>query len=85
MRKGKLDTYTSVKCNYRMEEYLNQVTTPEHRQALTKLRISAHCLPIEVGRYGKITRENRICSLCNLAEVGDEKHLLLRQGAQHMQ
>ena len=50
-------------------------STPEE---LTKLRISAHQLYVETGRYCNpvIPRENKFCFHCkNIVE--DEKHFLL--------
>jgi hypothetical protein len=79
---GKLATYTRVKSSFRTENYLADVTNRQHRYALTRLRISAHHLYIERGRYLKpmIPREKRFCSYCqtqtmNLIE--DEQHFLL--------
>ena len=48
------------------------------RPHITRLRISSHGLPIETLRYKKIPREERICTICNLNEKGDEEHYLLR-------
>ena len=42
----------------------------------TRLRLSSHSMPIELGRYHRIKRENRLCSICN--EIGDERHYLYR-------
>ncbi len=46
----------------------------------TKLRISAHDLQIEQGRYANQTREQRICSWCKtsmgLCVIEDENHVL---------
>ena len=44
---------------------------------LTKLRISAHPLYIETGRYSKppIPKEKRLCSSCRLF-IEDEKHFV---------
>ena len=51
----------------------------DHRKALTRLRISAHHLAIETGRYThpKIPVENRICPLCPGNNIEDEYHFLL--------
>ena len=46
------------------------------RQALTKMKISAHKLETENGIYNKITREQGICKICSL-EVEDELHFLI--------
>ena len=41
-----------------------------------KFRTLNHRLPIEVGRWRNIIRENRICNLCNGRNLGDEFHYL---------
>ena len=43
---------------------------------LSKLRISAHKLQIEIGRYQSTLRENRICCRCTSGQVEDEIHYL---------
>ena len=40
--------------------------------------MSSHNLPIEILRYKKINRDERICSICHLKEMGDETHYLKR-------
>ena len=37
--------------NYLLETYLSQVKDLNKRVAVTKLRLSAHNLPVEIGRY----------------------------------
>ena len=44
---------------------------------MCKLRISAHKLNIEVGRYNKTPRNERFCKKCNTGEIEDEMHFLL--------
>ena len=34
-------------------------------------------LPIETGKWFNIPKENRICKICNIKEIGDEFHYLL--------
>ena len=58
----------------RIEPYLLVCTKPEHRKALCRLRISAHDLQIERGRYANIAREDRKCRTCGVVE--DELHFL---------
>ena len=60
-------------CQY----YLSQVQNVKHRQAVTKLRISAHKLPVETGRYKNIPYNDRICKHCDLNEIGNEQHYLM--------
>ena len=68
--------YTSVTHGqtYRTEPYLLVCTKLEHRKALCRLRISAHELQIERGRYANIAREDRKCRTCGVVE--DELHFL---------
>ena len=47
---GKLKLYTSFKESPGFENYLNE-SDPKLLQAITKIRISAHHLPIETGRF----------------------------------
>ena len=74
MSQGKLRTYCIVKPSLNFENYLNVIENCNYRSAVTKLRISAHNLPVESGRYKKIPLVNRTCNLCNLNLVGDEFH-----------
>jgi hypothetical protein len=59
------------------EEYLHEICNVKHRQAITKMRISAHKLPLESSRYNKTPYEDRFCTLCQSNEIGDEFHYLL--------
>ena len=75
---SKLRTYKRFKIRPSLENYLcvGNVST---RQEFTRLRISAHFLRIETGRYTvpkKTPIEERICQLCNNS-VEDEKHFVL--------
>ena len=42
--------------------------------AMSRLRISAHELMIEKGRYKNIKRQDRLCTYCK--EIEDELHFL---------
>lgn len=75
---GKLRTYTKIKSNYGFEKYLESINSFEHRRSLSKLRMSAHHLQVEVGRYQGIPPHLRLCQQCNSGEVEDEKHFLLK-------
>ena len=76
---GKLRTYCTFKKQFHMENYLAQLPLNK-RQNLTKLRISAHRLAIETGRYTRpITPiSERVCTLCNSGDIEDEPHLVLK-------
>ena len=77
----KLDFYFKHKKVFRYEKYLDEL--PKNiRCHLTRLRLSSHCLPVEVLRYvkkkkKKILRVDRKCTICNLNQMGDEYHYLL--------
>jgi hypothetical protein len=72
---NKLRTYRLFKHNLSLEPYLSLVENIEHRQALTRLRVSNHKLQIEIGRHSGINIEERKCKDCFVLE--DEKHFLL--------
>jgi hypothetical protein len=44
------------------------------RQAICKIRISAHPLMIEIGRYKNLETEERLCKLCITLKIEDEYH-----------
>jgi hypothetical protein len=71
---GKLRCCLLFKCNFGFENYLSIVRSFEHRKNITKLRISAHKLQIEVGRYQGILLQNRVCHRCSTGEIDDEIH-----------
>ena len=73
---GKSRTYRKVKFLACFENYLSTISILKHRQAVTRLRLSAHKLPVESGRYKNIPYDSRLCIFCNLKEIGDEFHYL---------
>ena len=78
----KLEFYRTLKKEFCYENYLS-VTNHKHRASLTRLRISAHNLFVERGRYCRpiIERTDRFCTFCkfNLGthRIEDESHALL--------
>ena len=56
------------------ENYLNE-SNPKLHQTITKIRISAHTLPIEIGRFQNQNQTDRICPLCSEG-IGNELHYL---------
>ena len=72
---SKLDLLVSLKENLGMSPHLLKCSIPSFRSAITKIRTSAHKLPVETGRYQNVPRENRICPFgCNV--VGNEFHYM---------
>ena len=55
----------------------NQSHYVHDRSFLAKIRLSAHNLEIEKGRYVEIDKNNRICKVCQNLDIEDEKHFIL--------
>ena len=79
---SKLSFYHANKAQFCKETYLESITNAAHRYRTTRLRISAHDLEIEKGRYSNTPREERICKWCSgsltmdNSYIEDEAHLL---------
>ena len=83
----KLRTYCLFKSSFETERYLH-IFNKNHRQALSRFRMSAHNLEIEKGRWrrklvnGKwhscvIPIEERLCLFCQNEDVETELHVLM--------
>ena len=74
--------YDKIKPNFCKENYLDSVKNAAFRYRTTRLRISAHDLEIETGRYKAIPRNERHCNWCKISlgedQVEDEEHMLFR-------
>ena len=72
--------YNNIKLHFEKEPYLDLVKNAKSRYCTTRLRISAHNLEIEYGRYKNIPREQRKCKWCDLAlntsHLENEHHVL---------
>ena len=78
----KLKTFALFKSTFKFEAYLDIFWDFGIRSNFTKLRLSAHNLQIETGRYGikKTPRTERYCIHCKSKEsyvVEDEVHFLV--------
>ena len=71
---GKLHYLSNILRIFKLQNYLESPLTKEHRSFLSKIRISAHSLNIETGRYNNTPREQHLCKFCP-SSVEDEKHL----------
>ena len=74
---NRLKIYARIKHTFDFEDYLDKITIPKFRNALTKLRVSAHNLAIETGRHIGLDETDRKCKLCTLNAVESEYHFLL--------
>ena len=64
-----------------MEKYILCIKNFKKKQSFAKLRVSAHDLHIETGRYKKPTKtpvNERTCNFCTTNEVEDEFHVILK-------
>ena len=73
---GKLIFYGTLKERFKKENYLN-IKNVEYRKIMCKMRISAHNLEIEKGRYSNTEKEGRLCKVCKLNEIETEEHFIL--------
>ena len=76
----KLDMYKFIKNDYCIEPHILYVKNKNYQRALTRLRLSAHKLNIEIGRHSGpyIPRHQRLCLYCNCGEIDDEIYFLLK-------
>ena len=61
----------------RHNAYGKSVFLPDYiRVTFTRLRLMSHNLKIEIGRWSRLPRRERVCQ-CDRVELQDEKHVLL--------
>ena len=73
---SRLTLYSSIKNDFKEEQYISDVKYYKYRSAVTKFRISAHTFPIEKGRWQSIPKDQRLCPLCLGNLIGDEKYYI---------
>ena len=56
--------------------YVDKLESLHDRSNLSKIRLSAHTLEIEKGRYVKINKEDRLCKICLNGSIEDENHFI---------
>ena len=84
IRRWTSDINNSPKClNYKLykqtfgfEKYFDILPYPKYF-IFVKFRTCNHKLPIEIGRYTNIPRQERLCTLCDQRCIGDEFHYVL--------
>ena len=60
---GKLELFSTLVEEFGVSDHIGIIKNSKHRIAMTRMRVSAHKLPIETGRYYKISRASRECPL----------------------
>jgi hypothetical protein len=56
--------FYSVFAKFEYNFYLKSVNISKYLTALTRLRLSAHYLSVETGRWGNISLSDRLCNAC---------------------
>lgn len=76
---SKLRTYKLFKSEFNFENYLSFIKDYQIRRYFTKIRVSAHDLHIETGRYVRppLPPDQRLCLICKSGVVENEEHFLL--------
>lgn len=72
----KYNTYSAYKQNFTFEKYMDLLPS-KYRISLSKLRLSSHKLQIEIGRYSRNDRNQRVCLICNSGDIEDEYHFII--------
>ena len=74
-----LQLYKNVKSEFCYEIYLDKLPF-DLRTYICKIRLSAHNLHIQTGRYGRnrIPRPERYCMYCTSRDVEDEYHFIIK-------
>lgn len=75
----KLRTYRTYKNQLKTEKYLFRYMSKKQRSFYVKFRCGTFPINIELGRYRnpKIPVENRLCKVCDMSAIEDEKHFLI--------
>ncbi len=76
LEKPKLRTYIRYKESVCTEKYVMFLDSRYSRSLFAQFRHGILPLRIETGRYKNLPLEERLCELCNIGAVEDEKHFL---------
>ena len=73
-----LELYRNIKLDFIYERYLDMLPG-DLKTYICKIRISAHSLIIQTGRYARnrTPRNERYCIYCNTNDLEDEFHFIL--------
>ena len=67
--------YRAMNTQKKLKEYLLNLPS-QYKFALCKFKCASHKLPIVAGRYAGLAIDDRMCTLCDTNEIGDEYHYL---------
>ncbi|KAK6178526.1 hypothetical protein SNE40_013301 [Patella caerulea] len=63
--------------NFTLQYYLAKSIPYRYANCISKIRLSAHNLFIETGRYNSVAKNKRLCKFCDNDDVEDEYHFVL--------
>ena len=72
-----LFVHRHLKEDFSFSNYLCKMQITTSKNAVAKLRLSAHNLFIETSPHRHIVRNQRICSMCTLNELENKYHFFL--------
>jgi hypothetical protein len=76
--KSKLRTYKLIKTEVGQEDFIKTTLSRVARSILFRLRSGVLPLKIETGRFRSVPSDKRICELCNLNEIENEIHFVIK-------
>ncbi len=74
----RLRTHKLLKISNKIEPYIFLIDKYHLRRYFAKLRCGSLGIGVNVGRMQNIPYAQRICTYCNIHEIDDEFHFLLR-------
>ena len=78
LRSPRLQFYAHIKLELHLSNYWESALPFCMRREFCKLITSTHSLAIETGRRIDVPRNERLCMLCELGELEDEVHFILK-------
>ena len=75
--KKKLEFFNKLYTAGKRSPYVDLLGKRSERSTLSRIRLSAHKLAIESGRYNSTLMKERCCNVCCTGAMEDETHFLL--------
>ena len=70
-----LRTYVTYKTKFGLESYISSNMSRQRRSLMAQFRFGILPITVETGRLRNIPLQDRRCTICDLNEVDDEKHM----------
>ena len=76
-KKPKLRLFKEVMCEDGAERYVKLNLTSGERSMIAQIRMGILPIRVETGRYTNMKMNDRLCQICNTANVEDEIHFIM--------